>query len=189
MELKIWGKTILTVQKYLERVTRAIDSIIYKKAISSAYVNSKNLTELNSLAVSDFILNLSERKVNLINLNTICMKALRGIDRMSAKLLILKHIDERTSAEIAGLLGISDRTYFRKLNSAYEELENWLKTNNYTSKYFENKLRDEGWIIELYLRNKEFFEGTNKENTVKLDTVFLKDILKNIGKVSILADL
>ncbi len=36
---------MMMIQKYLERVTRAIDSLVYKRALTSVFVNSKNLTE------------------------------------------------------------------------------------------------------------------------------------------------
>lgn len=115
MELKIWGKTIVSVQRYLEKVTKAIDSLIGKKAVASAFVNLKNLTEQSAYSVANSLIELSERKVNLINLNVICHKALREIDKLSAKILVLKFIDCLPSAEIALLIEVSDRTFFENL--------------------------------------------------------------------------
>ena len=45
MELKIWARTMLSVQRHLGRVARKIDEIIMKKATASVYVTSKNLME------------------------------------------------------------------------------------------------------------------------------------------------
>lgn len=177
MELKVWGKTIMSVQKYLERVTKAIDSLISKKAFASCYVSLKNLTEQSADSVANNIINLSERKVNLINLNTICLNALKEIDKISAKILILKYIDGLTSADIASLLEISDRTYFRKLNIAYNDFENWLKINNFTDAYFEKRYKNEGWIMEAFYKNKE--ENEKKEIA---DEDLLNSIIKNINK-------
>ena len=83
---KIWGKTLVTIQKYLARITKTIDSLIYKKALASGYVSTKNLTKQSAFVVTDSIISLSQRKVNLINLNVVCLNALKGIGPNSAKL-------------------------------------------------------------------------------------------------------
>ena len=72
MELKIWGKTMLSVQRHLGRVAKAIDEIIMKRALSSVFVTTKNLMEQSSETVSNYIINISESKVNLINLSFFC---------------------------------------------------------------------------------------------------------------------
>ncbi len=166
MELKVWAKTMLTVQRYLEKVTKALDHVIYKKAIASMFVNSKNIHEYNGESVSKFIINVMDSKINLINLNTICINGLKKIDKTCAKILILKHVDGKTSAEIAKLLGLSDRTYFRRLNKAYDEFEKYLKNNNFTEEYFMKKYSSEGWIMEVYEKCYEFFENGVVENDI-----------------------
>lgn len=178
MNLKVWGITIVTVQKYLEKVTKAIDSLIYKRALASGYVSSKNLTEQGAYNVTKNIIDLSERKVNLINLNTICFNALREIDRVSAKILILKFIDALPSSEIASILEISDRTYFRKLNLAYEDLGKWLLKNKYTDDYFKEKYINEGWIMDVFYKN---IETKNKREELT-EEQFMKNIIKNLNK-------
>ncbi len=176
MDLILWGKTIISIKRYLERVSMAIDSLIYKKALASGYVSIKNLTEQSAYSVSDAIINLTDRKVNLINLNTICSKALSEIDQNSAKILILKYIDCLSSSQISSLLEISDRTYFRKLNLAYENLANWLKRNNFNEEYFQKKYKNEGWIMEVFYKNKEIKEKKD------VDIKFLDSMMININK-------
>lgn len=182
MDLKIWGKTIMTIQRYLTRVTNAIDSLISKRALASGFVNTRNLTKQNAYSVTKDIIDLSQRKINLINLNIICVNALKGIDALSSKILILKFIDGLHSSEIASLLGISDRTFFRKLNCAYSELEKWFINNHITNKFFENKCKDEGWIMEVFFRCKE----ENKKKKFSLDDKnFFDNIIKIIKKNNI----
>ncbi len=178
MELKVWGKTIMMIQKYLERVTKAIDSLVYKKALASAFVNLKNLIEQSAYFVTNGLIELSERKIRLINLNTICSKALDGIDKANAKLLILKFVDGLQSKEIASMLGFSDRTYFRKLNEAYDDLGKWLKKNNFTEEYFMKNFKNEGWIMEVFYKNKE----ENKKNENFLNEEIMNGIIKNLNK-------
>lgn len=178
MELKEWGKTMVMIQKYLERVTKAIDSLVYKRAMTSVFVNSKNLTEQSAYAVTNNLIELSERKIRLINLHTICSNALKGIDKNSAKLLILKFVDGLPSVEIASLLELSDRTYYRKLNEAYGSLENWLKRNNFTEEYFRTNFKNEGWIMDVFYKNMA--EKEKKEGFVNDD--FFNSVIKNLNK-------
>ena len=91
MTLKIWARTLLTVQKYLERICNSIDACIEKKAMASSFVNSKNMYNNDCASVADWIINMSERKKQLINLNVICISALKGIERNFAKILALKY--------------------------------------------------------------------------------------------------
>lgn len=185
MELKIWARTILTVQRHIAKVVRALDEIIYKRAISSIFVTTKNLIEQSSEAVSNFIINVSEAKVNLINLNTICIDGLKAIDKLCAKILILKHIDGRTSAEIANLLSISERTYFRRLNKAYDLFADYLDENGFDDQYFMDKFSDEGWIMEVYYSCKNFFSGKESgEIFNEIDFGFLKGVIKSISKAA-----
>ena len=185
MELKIWARTILTVQRHIAKVVRALDEIIYKRALSSIFVTTKNLTEQSSEAVSNFIINVSETKVNLINLNTICIDGLKTIDKLCSKILILKHIDGRTSLEIANLLNISERTYYRRLNKAYELFADYLQENGFCEQYFMDKFANEGWIMEVYYSCKNFFSGKeNGEIFNEINFNFLKSVIKTISKTA-----
>lgn len=183
MELKIWARTMMIVQRHLAKVTRALDEVIYKRAISSGFVTSRNLTEQSSESVSNFIINVSQTKVNLINLNTICVNGLKSIDKISSKILILKHIDGRTSFEISKLLNISERTYFRRLNTAYDNFASYLEKNGFDGKYFLEKFSNEGWLMEVYLNSKNFFEGKEKSDFFgEINLGFLKGVIKSISK-------
>ncbi len=183
MELEVWARTMLTVQRHLERVTKALDKIILKKAVSSAFVTSKNLMEQSVEKISKYIINLSQSKINLINLNTICVNSLKGIDKTSAKILILKHIDGKQSNEIASLLGLSNRTYFRRLNLAYEKIVGWLLANHYDAEFFAKNYFSEGWIMEVYNKNLEVV-SSSKQSDVCIDVGLLKGIVSSIAKAA-----
>ena len=101
------------------------------------------------------------------------------------RILILKHIDGRTSSEISKIFGISDRTYFRKLQKAYADLQQWLIENKFTHEYFFNKFNSEGWIMEAYFSSAEFFSGTNKEMGnifCQNETNYIKGVIKSLTK-------
>lgn len=185
MELKSWARTMMVVQRHLGKVTKALDEVIYKRALSSGYVTSKNFTEQSSEAVSKFIINVSQTKINLINLNTICIDCLKNINKLYSKILILKHIDGRTSQEISKLLGISERTYYRRLNCAYDNFATYLNNKGYNNEYFMNKFLGEGWLMEVYYNSVDFFEGKNKGEVIgEIDLGFIKGVIKNITKAA-----
>lgn len=111
-----WVKTILNVYRYLETVSGAIDKIVMSRATNSFYTNRDNMAFNNVMKISEDILQLTERKIKLINLKVITEKALLDIKQSLAKILVLNFVEKRTCYECAQILGVSVRTYFRHLN-------------------------------------------------------------------------
>ena len=161
MEKGNWARTILIVYNYLERVTGAIDKIVKQRAVNSFYYNSTSCGYNDVQNVTKDILSLTERKINLINLKVICEDALSKIKTEYAKLLIFTFIEKKKTTEVAQMLKISQRSYFRKLDLAlqafYKELVNM--------GYDENRLNDlyskEGWILEVKDKTKDKEKQTN----------------------------
>lgn len=178
MNLKIWGRTILTVQKYLERVCSSIDACIEKKINASCYVTSKNFAENSAEFLANWIISMTNKKVNLINLNVICMDALRGIDRNLAKILALKHFEGMQARDIIEIMGLSERTYFRRLNSAYIEFEKYLMAHGYTPTFFEKMLEKEGWITEIYYENEKSLKENKKNDLFELSNLFIERVCR-----------
>lgn len=165
-----WVKTILNVYRYLEKLANAIDKIVISRATNSFYTCSGNLAFNDVMCVSEDILNLTQRKINLINLKIIIENAFSKIDENLAKILVLSYIEKRTCFECADLLNISVRTFFRKLKIALKSFEHALKRENITQEYLENKLKGENWIIEV--KNK--IQGKN--DIFELNSKFAKKI-------------
>ena len=141
MELKIWCKTFLNIYRYLEKITYAIDKIVLTTGLNmqlEAQVSAKKMIEL------------TERKVKLINLKLFIENTLNNLDKECTKLLMLKYVDNIKSDEIAKLLNISSRTFFRKIKQALSSFEFALKRLGKTSKILFEEYKDEKWIIDLY---------------------------------------
>lgn len=179
MTLKIWARTLLTVQKYLERICNSIDACIEKKALASSFVNSKNIYKNNCASVADWIIDMTERKKQLINLNVICLDALKGIDSTFAKILALKYFDRMSSLDIANVMQLSERTYFRKLNNAHDSFESWLAVHGFDAKYFEENFSNEGWITEVYYETEKLYNcNITKNNVLSLSPLYLEKFYK-----------
>ena len=180
MKIKTWAKTILTVQKYLDRVCASIDECVNKKSTAAFNVNSKNIYKNDCFYVANYMIDLIDRKKNLINLRVICNDAVNGIDKLSAKILVLKFIDRMPSVEIAKLLNLSERTYFRKLNAAYVNFENFLQNSGFDAEYFEDNYKNEGWILDVY---EEIEKQTGKtDNVITFTPIYLNKICVAMGK-------
>ncbi|MBO4412558.1 MAG: DUF1492 domain-containing protein [Clostridia bacterium] len=180
MNTKTWAKTVLTVQKYLDRVCASIDECISKKSTAAFNVNTKNIYKNDCFCVANYMIDLIDRKKSLINLRVICNNALKSIDRLSAKILVLKFIDRMPSATIAKLLNLSERTYFRKLNAAYENFEDYLIQNGFDAEYFENSYVNEGWIMDVY---DEISKQTGKtDNVITFTPIYLNKICIAMSK-------
>lgn len=180
--MKIWSKTILNIYRYLERVSNAIDKIVMSRATNSFYTSSSNMAFNGVWNVSQDIINLTNRKVNLINLKLIIEKALSCIDENLAKVLIMNFVEKRTCYECAEILNVSIRTYFRKLNKALTSFSMALSRNKYDETYFDNMLESENWILEIknkITKNQDIFEMNNK---------FAKKICCDLKKNKIVKD-
>lgn len=178
--MKIWSKTILNIYRYLERVANAIDKIVLSRAINSFFTSSSNMAFNGVWNVSQDIINLTNRKVNLINLKLITEKALSCIDEALAKVLILNFVEKRTCYECAEILNVSLRTYFRKLNKALESFSKALNRQKYDEKYFDNMLASENWILEV--KNKL----TSNQDIFEMNGKFAKKICCDLKKNKIL---
>ena len=155
MEKNGWARTILSVYVYLERVTGAIDKVVKARAENSFHFTSSSFAYNDIISISDHILNLTERKVNLINLKIICESVLEKIDLFQAKLLISAFIDKRKSHETAQLLHISPRSYFRKLTQALNAFTAQLDLMGYTDEVLKMLYGKEQWIMEAKSKHEK----------------------------------
>lgn len=148
----IWVKTILSVYRYLERICGAIDKIILKSALNSFNVSGQNYFYNNVFSISQKLLDLSDRKITLINLKILTEETLTEIDELSAKILIEKYFDSVKSKEIASNHNFSMRTLFRKILKAEKTFYSRLQAKGYDVSKIEELLKHETWIYNVYDR-------------------------------------
>lgn len=169
MKSNLWAKTILSVYKYLERIAGAIDKLVERQALNSYYYFSGSSIDNGVLSVSKRIIELSERKVKLINLKILTENSLKKCDKLLAQILIAKYIDEDTSENIATSLGLTLRTYFRRLNQAEEQFYNNFALQGFNSKKLSAYLANEKWIVDVYqkLVNAQINDSEEFEELIK----------------------
>lgn len=160
MELKIWSKTLLNVYGCLQKLADEIDKIVLSYAISSGGKIGEDKTYLDTQK----ILELTDRKITLINTKVLIEKCLNKLDVKFCKILTLKYVDKFSGEMITNLLNIKKRTYFRKYLQAIDSFASKLQFEGYDIKKIYNLVKKEEWIMEIYNSIKQ------KELLKKLDT-------------------
>lgn len=168
----IWAKTILTSYRYLERLADAIDSMIENRGLNSMFVSESNYAYNNIYNLADKLIDLSERKIKLINLKVLTEDCLKKCGNSFAKLLISKYIDGKKNLEIAKLHNLSLRTFFRRLSDAEKRFEEVLAMKGFDKNKLESYLNSEKWIIEI----KERLEFLHSGQEFEVETRYLNKL-------------
>lgn len=164
----LWAKTILSIYRYLERIAGAIDKIIFQRGIGSANICDQNYYYNNILSVSQKIIDLSERKVTLINLKLIVEDTLKVINQEDAEILIEKFLDGLKMKDIEERHNFSPRTAFRKVDGAVRSFASGLSVKGYNDSKLEEMLKKETWVFRVY----EQLSAKSDDN-LSLSKVFL----------------
>ena len=171
MNTNVWTKTTLSSYPYLIKIADAIDRIVERKALNSFYVSSSNFASSNVYDVANNIIDLTQRKVVLINLKILVEDCLKKCDRLNAKILIAKYISKKKNKEIGELLGLSLRTLYRRLKLAERQYEFSLRELGYDSYRLKDFLKDEEWILDI---KGQYEKG--QEETITLNHRLLKSV-------------
>lgn len=150
MKLNVWYKTTLFAYKYLETVAQSIDNLVEQQALNSFYYTSTNSIDNSVQAVAERIINLSQRKVRLINIKLATEKALERCPRELAQLLIERYIDNERGEDIALRHNFSFRTYFRRLGKAEETFASLMTKKGYSEKRLCEDFSEDKWVNDIY---------------------------------------
>lgn len=137
----LWTKTILSVYRYLSRVCGAIDKIIEKTALGSANFGVQTYYFNNVMSISQRIIDLSQRKVTLINLKILVDDCLKGIGQDDAKILIARYFDGEKRKQLAEKFNISMRTVFRRVECAEVSFSKVLRLKGFDDEKMKDFLR------------------------------------------------
>jgi len=150
MELNIWSKSILKAYRNLSRVVKSIDKSFMNICMSSRCSSWYDSVINSTLAVTDRLLTLSERKILLINTKVIIDEVLSNMDKDLAKLLILRYIKRYTNDKIASINKVCVKTIIRRLDRAVENFAINLRKRGYTSHRIEVLYGKERWLMDIY---------------------------------------
>ncbi len=162
LENELWGKTLLSVYRYLQTMANSIDNLIKRIGINSAFNNSiYNATYKDT----NKIIELTERKIKIINLKVLTEKALNGLSEKHKKILVLCYVDNLNYKKIIEILNISERTYFRRKEMAIASFSNLLAVFGFDAKKLSDYLKHENWIKNAYYQTLNFSASTLCKNS------------------------
>lgn len=164
----LWSKTLLLSYRHLEPLCGAIDKIIKSTGLLSG-----NMYE-NAYSTLQNIIDLSERKVTLINLKILIESTLSQIGDKKACILIERFIDGRKIRELKERCNISMRTVYRRIDSALSLFSTKLFVKGYNDKKIELMVKNEHWICDIY---KDLLENDDEDD--QEIRISMKKALKN----------
>lgn len=150
MNIKVWCKSFLSIYHIIPNIVNSIDRLVLLKGINSAYYShGQNNSTIKQI---DSVINLSQKKVSLINLKVLTDEVLLEMNEKNSKLLIIRFINNINCKKAIELSGMTRRTYFRALNRALNEFE--------------------GLFYRKILKNKSLYQTFLKED--ELEDIFEK---------------
>lgn len=178
MKLKVWSKTLLNIYSCLFRLTREIDKIILSYALKSGFYNGicKTYNDIEKM------IELTDRKVTLINLKVLIEKSLVSLDKTSCKILTLKYIDKVSNETIYKVLNIKRRTFYRKYIQALSSFGNQLLINGFDINNVNAFVKDETWILDIF--NNFLDKEINKSAETEISKYSIYNIAVNNFKKS-----
>ena len=109
-------ENLFEVYRYSKSIIRDSTKLIEKKALNSFYYNSSKSESV--LSQCQEILELIKQKASFIVFRDNFIRSFEKLSLLSRKILYLKYIKARQVEEIAKVLKLSVRTYFRRLQDA-----------------------------------------------------------------------
>ena len=153
----IWAKTLLSVYRYFQRIAGALDKVILQSGMNCTSVCLQNFFQNNAFAVSNKIIELSQRKVTIINLKILTEDVLSEINQQDAQILIEKFVEGKKAKALAENFDISLRTIFRKIDCALGSFASRMTAKGFSHAKLCKMCEKEAWINSVFERfaNKE----------------------------------
>lgn len=144
------SEAIVKSYRLLNKKCEAIDKFIHNHALYFGPCTA----EYGALDVCNNIIELMERKNQLINLKIIVDNSMKNLSEQDRKILFIKMHYKISMAEICGILELKERTAFRRIEKAYENLALELNKSKYVKK-LEKIIDSEDWLSCVRYNVKE----------------------------------
>lgn len=144
------SETLIKIYKLITKKCNAIDKFIQNHALYFGPCTA----EYGALDVCNNIIELMTRKNQLINLKIIIDKAMSKLNEKDKKILFIKIYYNLQMNEICGILDLKERTAFRHIERAFENLADELNNSKYCSKLCKI-IDNEEWIQDIKQEIKE----------------------------------
>lgn len=180
-EMKVWSKTLLSVYRYLEAITKAIDNLIVKKGVNSMFYTDRR--GLNTYDCANDIIELTDRKINLINLKVLVEDGLNKLPFEQKRVLMLFYVDGLKTVEVTKLMGCVERTFFRKKDEAIVAFGKNLRCMGFDENRLCQMFGKEKWLRDLLTKNQQR-EAVGKMSKELPEYNFLKNVIKELNQLN-----
>ncbi len=144
------SEALIKIYRLLRKKCDAIDKFIHNHALYFGPCTA----EYGALDVCNNIIELMTRKNQLINLKIIIDKAIESLNEKDKKILFIKINYNLQMNEICGILDLKERTAFRRIEKAFENLAEALNNSKYYVK-LQKIIDSEDWIQDIKEEVKE----------------------------------
>lgn len=138
------SEAIVKIYRMLSKKCDAIDRFINNHACYFGPCTE----EFGASDVCNNIIDLITRKNQLINLKIIVDNAINKLPPKDKKVLLIKMHYSISINEICGILNLKERTAFRRIEQAFENLADALNRSKYAEK-LERIINNEEWICAI----------------------------------------
>lgn len=171
-KMKLWIKTLLSVQNSLPEIIKSVDKIIEINASSLSFVTDIYNTEKSTYAQVEKVIDLTERKNKLLNLYLISKNFMTSVNEEDRLFLKRKFVFNWTADDLANEYNVSIRTIFRKTEKLIESILDKLKKKNWSLKFLNIQVKNESWLLEKFY---QFTRDSMPSNANYLQTETLEN--------------
>lgn len=159
-------RTMFSVYRFLDKIADHIDLLISRRAMNAYCMELAQPMKNSSDTVASDIIELSEEKIDIINVKILVEEVLKRINSKHARMIIMKYVDNMSMDFMIRRFQVTSKTLYRwelsAINSAIkilnslgyslETLHKLLKSNHYLSlvySRFENAIINESSIFDI----------------------------------------
>ena len=169
--MKFWIKTLLSSFSTLPEIIKTVDKIIELQASSMSFCSDIYNREGSSYCQLEKVIDMSERKNNLVNLYVLIKELYRSLDIENAEIIEKKYLYGYSCEDIAKELGVSTRTIYRRIDKIVDQIYDTCKMRNWSLAFIESQLKDEGWIKERFIKIvTEYFKNINYSESYSMSS-------------------
>lgn len=151
-KMKIWIKTLLSVQANLPEIIKSVDKIIEINAQSLSFISDIYNTEKSTYAQVERVIDLTERKNKLLNIYLVSKNLISSVDEDDRIFLKRKYVYNWTAEDLATEYNISIRTVFRRTDKLIEQIFERAKRKNWSINFITLQVKNESWIIDRFYK-------------------------------------
>lgn len=171
VKMKFWIKTLLSSFSTLPEIIKTVDKIIELQASSMSFCSDIYNREGSSYCQLEKVIDMSERKNNLVNLYVLIKELYRSLDIENAEIIEKKYLYGYSCEDIAKELGVSTRTIYRRIDKIVDQIYDTCKMRNWSLAFIESQLKDEGWIKERFIKIvTEYFKNINYSESYSMSS-------------------